>query len=133
MISRKAMLLRWSEAVRRLAKARKDNLGGNIMKVKWELDGSLCPICSGAGRGSARYPAALCEPCQASVVDSNGNRVALFNQGLSGGLEIKTLEDASAVNPEEMPLFAKGVECRAQEHRFGGVVVQPLEAWQAFD
>ena len=101
------------------------------MGLKWEVDGSLCPICSGAGRGSVRYPAALCEICQASVVDINGNRVGLFNQGFSGGLEIRTHDDRLAVNPEDLPLFSNGVECRAGEHRFGGVVVQPLDAWQA--
>lgn len=100
------------------------------MGLKWKGDGSLCPICSGAGRRSARYPAALCETCQASVVDINGNRVGLFNQGFSVGLEIRTYDDRLTVNPEEMPLFSNGVECRAAEHRFGGVVVQPLEARQ---
>jgi hypothetical protein len=103
------------------------------MGVKWKSDGSLCPICSGAGRDSARYPGALCEACEGSVVDINGNRVDLFNQGMSGGLIIRTLDDEIIAKPEEMPLFCNGVECRAREHRFGGVVVQPLKAWQVSD
>ena len=103
------------------------------MGVKWKSDGSLCPICSGAGRDSTRYPGALCEACQALVVDINGNRVGLFNQYMSGGLLIRTLDDEVVANPEEMPLFCNGVECRAREHRFGGVVVQPLGAWQVSD
>jgi hypothetical protein len=54
----------------------------------------------------------------------------MFNEGLSGGLEIRTAT-ATLTSPEaeKLPLFVKGVECRAREHRFGGVVVQPLEAW----
>jgi guanosine-3',5'-bis(diphosphate) 3'-pyrophosphohydrolase len=103
------------------------------MQVKWKSDGSLCPICSGAGRDSPRYPGALCEVCQGSIVDTNGNRVELYNQDMSGGLLIKTLEDEIVVNPEEMPLFCNGVECRAREHRFGGVVVQPVGAWRVSD
>jgi GTP diphosphokinase / guanosine-3',5'-bis(diphosphate) 3'-diphosphatase len=101
------------------------------MEVKWKTDGSVCPICSGEGRGSTRYPGALCEACQELVVDINGNRVELYNQNMSGGLLIKTLENEMVGSPEEMPLFCSGVECRAREHRFGGVVVQPVRAWQA--
>ena len=103
------------------------------MDAKWKPDGSLCPICTGAGRDSTRYPGALCESCQASVVDIDGNRVGLFNQDMSGGLVIKALDDEVVVNPEDMPLFCKGLECRATEHRFGGVVLQPLSAWQVSD
>ena len=32
---------------------------------------------------------------------------------------------------EELPLYANGLECRAQEHRLGGVVVRPIDAWKA--
>ncbi len=30
--------------------------------------------------------------------------------------------------PEETPVFVRGIECRAQEARFGGIVIQPVEA-----
>jgi hypothetical protein len=104
------------------------------MVVTWSPDGSVCPICAGPGRRSTRYPAALCEPCQASVVDQDGNSVQLFNEGFSGGLEIKTANDRlKSPNAENLPLYANRVECRAREHWFGGVVVQPLEVWKASD
>lgn len=90
------------------------------MGMEWKSDGSLCPTCCGAGRGSTRYPAALCEACQASVVDVNGRHVRLFNEGFSGGLEIEFFDDNKAVDPEDVPLYSHGVECRAREHRFGG-------------
>ena len=99
------------------------------MLPKWRSDGSLCPTCSGVGRGSDRYPAALCEACQASVVDVGGRSVQVFNEGFSGGLEIRNHDGQSEVSPEEIPLYCNGVECRAREHRFGGVVIQPVEAW----
>jgi hypothetical protein len=100
------------------------------MVARWSPDGSVCPICAGPGRESPRYPAALCESCQGTVRDRDGNLVEMFNEGFFGGLEIRTA--AGALRPpeaENVPLFAKGIECRAREHRFGGVVVQPLEAW----
>jgi DNA polymerase-3 subunit epsilon len=79
-----------------------------------------------------RYPAALCEPCQASIRDRDGQSVQMFNEGFSGGLEIRTATGALTLpEAEKLPLFVRGIECRAREHRFGGVVVQPLEAWDA--
>ena len=100
------------------------------MVARWPPDGSLCPICEGSGRGSTRYPAALCERCEARVRDRAGHPVEMFNEGLSGGLEIRTaMATVSSPDAEKLPLFVDGVECRAREHRFGGVVVQPLEAW----
>jgi hypothetical protein len=104
------------------------------MGVTWTPDGSICPICAGPGRGSTRYPAALCESCQASVLDENGNPVQLFNEGFSGGLEISmSNERLRSPEAEDLPLYANGIECRAREHRFGGVVVQPVEVWKACD
>jgi hypothetical protein len=103
------------------------------MGLAWSSDGGLCPICGGVGRGSARYPAALCASCQLSVFDENGHAVQLFNESVSGGLEIKTgNESLTSPASEHLPLYANGTECRAREGRFGGVVVQPLHAWKAF-
>ena len=101
------------------------------MGITWSADGSVCPICAGPGRGSTRYPAALCDPCQASVVDESEGSVELCNEGFSGGLEIRT-QSRKLTSPESegFALYANGVMCRAREHRFGGVVVQPVEAWR---
>jgi len=52
----------------------------------------------------------------------------MSNEGSSGGLEIRTAGGSLATHDaEELPLFVRGVECRAREHRFGGVVVVPIE------
>jgi hypothetical protein len=32
--------------------------------------------------------------------------------------------------PEHTPVYIKGIQCHARESRFGGVVIQPVEAWQ---
>jgi hypothetical protein len=100
--------------------------------LHWKLDGSVCPTCGGSGRNSERYPAAVCQNCEASVLDGHGKTVKLFNDSMSGGLLImsgkRRLTGALA---ERLPLFVKGIECRAREHRFGGVVLQPAGAWKA--
>jgi hypothetical protein len=103
-------------------------------RIIWVPDGSVCPICQGLGQQSKRFPAALCEHCQASVVDGDGNVVGIFNLHLWGGIKIRTL-NGWVVSPEaeRLPLYANGIECRAREHRLCGVVVQPLEAWKARD
>jgi hypothetical protein len=41
----------------------------------------------------------------------------MFNEGLSGGLEIRTATAAlNSPEAEKLPLFARGIECRAREH-----------------
>jgi hypothetical protein len=65
-------------------------------------------------------------------VDSDGNLVELANEAFSGGLEItvagRTIRSSEA---KRFSLYANGIECRAREYRFGGVVVQPLRVWKA--
>ena len=56
----------------------------------------------------------------------------LFNEDFSGGLRIETQTGTFiSSDAEELPLYANGLECRAGQHRFGGVVVQPIDAWKA--
>jgi ADP-ribosyl-[dinitrogen reductase] hydrolase len=95
--------------------------------MEWKSDGSLCPVCGGAGRNSPRYPGALCRPCEASLVDEMGRTVELSNEDIWSGVRIRADD---AVLPKDASLFASGVECRVREARFGGVVVQPLEVWE---
>jgi hypothetical protein len=100
--------------------------------LPWKPDGSVCPTCGGPGRHSVRYPAAVCHDCETSVVDGLGKTVKLYNQSMSGGLLIVSDEAQLMGAPAERePLFIKGIECRAREHRLGGVVLQPVEAWNA--
>lgn len=102
------------------------------MIASWLADGSICPVCGGSGRRSARHPGALCRQCQAAVVDSDGHLVEMANEGFSGGLEItvgnRKIKSSEA---ERFSMYANGIECRAREYRFGGVVVQPAGVWKA--
>ena len=102
------------------------------MTISWSSDGSICPICREAGHNSERYPAALCESCQSSLLDGNGNSLELYNEGFSGGLMIVSPNfTRTSPEAEKIPLYTKnGIECRAEEHRFGGVVVQPLRGME---
>jgi hypothetical protein len=100
--------------------------------LPWKPDGSVCPTCGGPGRHSERYPAAVCHDCETSVLDGHGKTVKLYNQSMSGGLLIVSGKaQLIGALAERVPLFIKGIECRAREHRLGGVVLQPVEAWKA--
>ena len=93
-------------------------------------DGSLCPTCGGAGRRSPRYPAALCHSCENMLIDAAGRKATLFNEDFWGGVRVEAGGDTL---PREAPLFVNGIEYRAREARFGGVVVQRVEAREAVD
>ena len=95
--------------------------------MDWSIDGSVCPACGGEGRGVPRYPAALCYSCVSDLVDEAGRKVELANEDLWGGVRISV---GDTVLSKDAKLFVNGIECRAREARFGGVVVQPVEAWE---
>ena len=71
-------------------------------------NGSVCPICAGPGRGSMRYPAALCEACHKSIRDRDGQAVEMFNESLSGGLKISTANGALTSGSGEAASLRKG-------------------------
>lgn len=94
--------------------------------MQWNVDGSVCPACGGIGRGSPRYPAALCYSCEADLIDESGRAVQVSNSDMWSGVEIRA---SQSTLPKDTRLFVNGIECRAREARFGGIVVQPLAAW----
>jgi hypothetical protein len=87
-----------------------------------------CPICSSSRMFSARYPNALCNSCGYSkdLVDSNGNPVEFSNVCISGGFVSLHRENGVIVKRDEHTCFLNGIECYAEEARFGGIAVQIL-------
>lgn len=89
-----------------------------------------CPGCGQAVPTTARYPRPYCRACVARAVDVNGDRITLTNANLLGGFVAHVLgTEGPVVSPatETGEVFIDGRRCRAAEHRFGGVVVQPLD------
>lgn len=96
--------------------------------VDWRVNGEVCPICRGEGRGSIRYPAAICRDCETRLVDWAGRPVTLENTSITGtGVQISAGQDI--IVDEATPIFVDGIVCWAREARFGGVVVQPVAGW----
>lgn len=101
--------------------------------VQWREDGAPpgpgehpCPICGAPVHASPRYPRKLCPACVLEAADAEGRSIHFTNTGLSGGFAA-TPADAGSLPPGG-ECFVRGVRCRAEEGRFGGIVIQPVTA-----
>src|SRR5437763_8964346 len=85
-----------------------------------------CPICESPVDPNARYPRYLCRTCASLASAPDGQRLSFANEGISGGY-IATY--AGGREPYESHVcFVKGVVCWADEARFGGIVIEALNA-----
>lgn len=87
-----------------------------------------CPVCGTLLRENPRYPQHVCGWCAADVTDEAGRAVVLSNASLTGGFTAHR-PDGSPASPDVLAgrVWVAGVEHRAREARFGGIVVQPLD------
>ena len=72
----------------------------------------FCPICKGSVKPQPRYLAYVCEACLADGVEVEGNIIPKSKIDVYSNLSVNC-----KVN---------GIECVAQEARFGGAVVQAI-------
>lgn len=90
-----------------------------------------CPVCGTPRQTLARYPRALCDACVARATDAAGVAVRLSNTSGFGGFVALCADALSPDGSEHAEVtrtqlvFVDGIECRAAEARFGGIVVQP--------
>jgi hypothetical protein len=83
----------------------------------------LCPICFAQQAAVRRYPHYLCKECVALAKDESGRQLQFFNEGFSGGFVAKYVDTGESRNSHAC--FVNGVQCWADEARFGGIVLQP--------
>jgi hypothetical protein len=83
-----------------------------------------CPICKVALRKIERYPNYVCASCVLIAQSQDGEPLSFFNTSFSGGL-IATYTK-SGEHYDSNRCWINGVECVADEARFGGIVIQPL-------
>jgi hypothetical protein len=84
-----------------------------------------CPICHAEVAPSLRYPRYLCSNCAGKATDEDGHPLAFSNESLSGGF-IAEYRDTGEARDSHV-CYVDGVKCRADEARFGGIVIQPME------
>lgn len=83
-----------------------------------------CPICGASLPGIERYPRYICSKCVTESVDESGRLLDFDNISLSGGFK-STYRDTGEVR-DSHTCFIRGIECYADEAKFGGIVVEPV-------
>ena len=82
-----------------------------------------CPLCERPVPATPRYPRLVCGACRDLVTDAEGEPVRFYNVSVSGGLGADYPGDG---RPYTTPVaWVRGVRCRVDEGRFGGVVYEP--------
>lgn len=82
----------------------------------------LCPICGAHVRHNTRYPRYLCRDCAGLATSADGRCLEFANVGFSGGF-VARFADSGEIYDSHL-CFVRGVACRADEARFGGIVVE---------
>ena len=84
-----------------------------------------CPICDKEHKTLARYYNCVCNDCLYThkTRDEKGNEKSFYNIDIAGGIKgvcnNKPTEDFSC--------YVNKIECRADEARFGGIVITPIK------
>ena len=86
----------------------------------------LCPLCAKALAANPRYPSYICGTCENKATDAQGRAVYFANTSIGGGCQGYYRDDQSLY--QSLDCYVEGRRCRAQEHRFGGIVIQLKES-----
>jgi hypothetical protein len=81
-----------------------------------------CPICLAKVNHWERYPNQVCEGCADWACDREGRRLRFSNANLTGGF-IAFYADTNEKYYGHI-CYIDGIKCYADEHRFGGIVVE---------
>lgn len=85
---------------------------------------AACPVCAAVISPNPRYPSAVCAACALRACDAEGRTLEFFNAGVGGGY-LAVFRDGGETY-ESHDCFIDGLPCRADEARFGGIVVQVI-------
>lgn len=85
-----------------------------------------CPICRESVAPAARYPGYVCAECIGLAEAPDGRLVEAGNADIWGGIQLRYRDTGEP--HDGVRLFIRGIECEASEARFGGVVIQAIEA-----
>lgn len=85
-----------------------------------------CPLCGSPRPHSERYPDHVCADCVERAVDETGRALTFFNLGFGGGFGARYRDTGEPRTSHAC--WIDGARCRADEARFGGIVVRPEPA-----
>jgi len=82
----------------------------------------LCPVCGQKIAFQARYPRCVCQDCAKLAADITGRRFLFYNADASGGFRAFYADNNEFYDSHQC--FINGLECRADEAKLGGIVIQ---------
>ena len=83
-----------------------------------------CPICHSTFPANPRYPNYVCPTCADKATDAAGRKLEFYNTAAFGGFEA-VYADTRETYPSNV-CFIDGVQCWADEARFGGIVIEKM-------
>jgi protein-arginine kinase activator protein McsA len=84
-----------------------------------------CPICTTEVHHWERYPNQVCEHCKDKASDAYGRRLIFSNESMSGGF--LAFYRGTNQKHDKHICYIDSVRCYANEHRFGGIVVEVVK------
>ncbi len=87
---------------------------------------ATCPLCRAPLPFNPRYLRAVCSACVRRACDAEGRLLDFYNTDFGGGYRAVYREGGEEYNSHDC--FIDGYSCRADEARFGGIVVQMCES-----
>jgi hypothetical protein len=92
------------------------------------MEDSNCPICNNQFTRMIRYPNTICNECSKHTIDKNGNTVVFANIDEFGGFQSRHFNNNNnnAETKSDHTCYVNGIECYADEARFGGIVIQTV-------
>ncbi|XXT24593.1 recombinase family protein [Sorangium sp. So ce429] len=84
-----------------------------------------CPTCGDPVEPWPRYPRAVCGICLHEATDEGGRPLEFFNTSIDGGFGARYADTREPRDSHACVI--RGVRCRADEARFGGIVIQSVE------
>lgn len=83
-----------------------------------------CPICNKPVQHWDRYPHAVCHQCSKKACDIHGQPLTFGNICAGGGF--RAVYTNTHTEYPSHTCYIEGIECRADEARFGGIVVEAV-------
>lgn len=84
-----------------------------------------CPICAAVLEPQSRYPRYVCGECAGRARSADGRPLRFSNVGFDGGYAARYADTGEPYDSHDC--WIDGVACRADEARFGGIVIETLE------
>ncbi len=81
-----------------------------------------CPICAAALESESRYPRYVCSSCASRACSADGRPLTFSNAGFDGGYVARYNDTGEPYDGHDC--WIDGVACRANEARFGGIVIE---------